>query len=81
MGVLPRGHRPTDGYRAPITALNAILARELAAQRDTTFLDIGPRFLATDGSMSPELMPDGVHPSENGYAIWGGAIVETGLLP
>jgi lysophospholipase L1-like esterase len=54
-----------------MTALNAILARELAAQRSTTFLDIGPRFLANDGSMSAELMPDGTHPSEKGYAIRG----------
>jgi lysophospholipase L1-like esterase len=81
MGVLPRGHRPTDGYRAPIAALNAILARKLAGRPDTTFLDIGARFLAADGSMSPELMPDGTHPSEKGYAIWGRALVETGLLP
>jgi len=81
MGVLPRGQRPDDGFRAPIAALNAILARKLVGRVNTTFLDISPRFLAPDGSLPSELMPDGTHPSENGYAIWGRAIVETGLLP
>ena len=31
--------------------------------------------------MAPALMPDGTHPSEAGYAIWGKAIAESGLLP
>jgi lysophospholipase L1-like esterase len=81
MGVLPRGHRPDDGFRAPIRALNAILARILADKPGITYLDIGPRFLSADGSLSSDLMPDGTHPSEKGYSIWGHAIVETGLLP
>lgn len=81
MGVLPRGHRPDDGFRAPIAALNSLLARKLADQSDTRFLDIGTRFLAPDGTLPSELMPDGTHPSEKGYAIWGRAISETGWLP
>ncbi len=81
MGVLPRGHAPTDGWRAPIAALNAILARELAGEDGTTFLDIGERYLDKQGRMAPSLMPDGTHPSEEGYAIWGRALVESGLLP
>lgn len=81
MGVLPRGHRPDGAFRAPIAALNAILARELAGKPNTTFLDIGKRFLAQDGRLPAELMPDGTHPSEAGYAIWGRALAETGLLP
>ena len=81
MGVLPRGHAPADGYRAPIAALNALLARSLVGAADTTFLDIGPRFLDAQGRMDPALMPDGTHPSEPGYAIWGQALVESELLP
>ena len=81
MGVLPRGNRPDDDFRAPIAALNALLARKLVGRANTTFLDIGARFLAPDGSLASELMPDGTHPSEKGYALWGRAIVETGLLP
>jgi lysophospholipase L1-like esterase len=81
MGVLPRGHGPGDAWRSPIKSLNVILARQLAGKPDTTFLDISARFLAVDGSLPTELMPDGTHPSEQGYSIWGRAIIETGLLP
>lgn len=81
MGVLPRGHQPGDFFRAPIAALNAILSRELADEPGTTFLDIGARFLDAQGRMAPELMPDGTHPSEAGYALWGRALLESGLLP
>lgn len=81
MGVFPRGAKPNDSYRASIGALNALLAKSLAGLPDTTFLDIGARFLAPDGSLPRKVMPDGVHPSEVGYAIWGSALVESGLLP
>ena len=81
MGVLPRGHQPGDCFRAPITALNASLAREFVGDSKTTFLDIGARFLDAQGRMAPELMPDGTHPSEAGYALWGRAIIESGRLP
>ena len=81
MGVLPRGHQPGDFFRAPIAALNAVLAREFVGDPKTTFLDIGARFLDAQGRMAAELMPDGTHPSESGYAIWGRALVESGLLP
>ncbi len=81
MGVLPRGHQPGDFFRSPIKSLNAILARELAGEPKTTFLDIWPRYLDGDGRMAPALMPDGTHPSDAGYAIWGKAIAESGLLP
>ena len=81
MGVLPRGHQPGDFFRAPIAALNALLSRELVGDPKTTFLDIGARFLDAHGRMAPELMPDGTHPSESGYALWGRALVESGLLP
>lgn len=80
MGVLPRGHAPRDRFRAPIAKLNALLAREFAQDPGTTFLDIGSRFLDAQGRLAPELMPDGTHPSEAGYAIWGRALLESGLL-
>lgn len=81
MGVFPRGPQPNHPFRAPIAAIDALLAKSLAGLPDTTFLDIGARFLAPDGSLPREMMPDGVHPSEAGYAIWSRALVESGLLP
>lgn len=81
MAVFPRGRYPDGPFRAPIAALDAILARELAGRPDTTFLDIGRRFLTPAGELPPELMPDGTHPSERGYTIWGDALLATGLIP
>lgn len=80
MGVFPRGAKPDDPFRAPITALNTLLAASLAGLPDTTFLDIGSRFLAPDGSLPRDMMPDGIHPSEAGYGIWGRALVESGRI-
>lgn len=81
MGVFPRGYKAGDSLRAPIQKLNTLLAGRLAGAKNVTFLDIGQRFLNADGSLPPELMPDGTHPSEKGYAIWVKALVESGLLP
>lgn len=81
MGVFPRGPQPNNPFRAPIAAINALLAKRLAGLPDTTFLDIDSRFLAPDGSLPHDKMPDGTHPSEAGYAIWGRALTESGLIP
>jgi lysophospholipase L1-like esterase len=37
-------------------------------------LDIGDKFLAADGTLTPEIMPDGLHPNLRGYRIWADAI-------
>ena len=37
-------------------------------------MDIGQNFLSPDGTISTEIMPDGLHPSDKGYVIWGEAI-------
>ena len=34
------------------------------------FHDIGEAFLEKDGSMSPEIMADFLHPTEKGYAVF-----------
>ena len=38
------------------------------------YLDIGEKFLKPDGSISREVMPDAVHPNDQGYEIWAKAI-------
>jgi lysophospholipase L1-like esterase len=43
-------------------------------------MDIGGRFLSPDGFLPKDLMPDGTHPSEKGYRIWGRALRESGFL-
>jgi lysophospholipase L1-like esterase len=80
MGIFPRGAMPTDAFRAPIKATNALLAKQFADQKRVTFLDIGPQLVEADGSMARTMMADGVHPTEKGYAIWGKALVEAGIF-
>ena len=53
--------------------MNEKLAK-LADNRQVFFKDIGAKFLEPDGSMSTEVMPDGLHPSTKGYQIWADAI-------
>ncbi len=73
MGVLPRGAKPGDPYRARISELNRLLA-EFGKTPGITFLDIGQKFLQPDGQLPRTLMSDFCHPTEEGYAIWAAAL-------
>lgn len=70
MGVFPRFEKPTHPGRAKITALNALVAADLANVPNTTFLDIGAQMLQPDGTISRSIMGDFTHPTEAGYSIW-----------
>jgi lysophospholipase L1-like esterase len=81
MAILPRGATPSSPLRAPIQETNLLLATRFANQPGVTYLDIGAKFLAPDGSLPAALMPDGTHPSEAGYRIWADALVRAGVTP
>ncbi len=69
MAVFPRGQKADNPFRPKIAALNLLLC-QYAKSHDITFVDIGPKMLEADGTISRETMGDGVHPTEKGYAIW-----------
>lgn len=72
-GVFPRDPTADSPLRARIRALNDWL--ELMDDEKTVFYrDIGNRFLASDGSTSPDVMSDALHLSARGYAIWADVI-------
>jgi N-acetylglucosamine-6-sulfatase len=73
LGIFPRAAEPTSPYRAAIKDINDKLAK-LADDRNVFFLDIGDRFLAADGTLPAEVMPDGLHPNFKGYQIWADAM-------
>jgi len=79
MGVFPRGFSPASRLRPPIAEVNRLLTAALAGKPDTTFLDIGARFLSPDGNLPRYLMADGTHPTDAGYAIWAQALLEAGI--
>ncbi len=72
MAIFPRGPKP-DAMRAKLDTTNKLLA-QFAAPGKVTFLDIGAKFLAPDGSITREIMGDFLHPSGKGYEIWAEAI-------
>ena len=80
MGVLPRGFKPDDYYRTHITALNAILANQFTGKPLITYLDISDQIVAKDAALSRDIMTDGVHPTEAGYAIWRNALLAAGIF-
>jgi len=69
MAVLPREQMPDNPRRILINEINRQL--ELFAKEERiTFLDIGPKMLSPDGTLSKEIAGDFCHPTEKGYQIW-----------
>ena len=76
LGVFPRSQQPDAPARALIKTLNEKLAT-IADNQHIFYLDIGSKFLGADGTLSPDIFPDGLHPNEAGYRIWADAIAPT----
>jgi beta-glucosidase len=49
--------------------VNAMLPK-LADNKRVFFLNINKAFLAPDGTLSKDIMPDLLHPNAEGYKIW-----------
>jgi len=64
---------PGSKYRTSIAALNQLLPK-LALKGRVIYSDFGDKFLSPDGTISKEVMPDGTHPTAQGYKIWAAAI-------
>lgn len=75
LGILPRG-RAVDSARLKAAEVNTLLARLDDHQSGgwVRFADLSDHFLADDGSVRPDLMPDGLHLSEKGYQVWADAM-------
>jgi N-acetylglucosamine-6-sulfatase len=73
LGIFPRSAEPTHPHRAAIKDINSRIAK-FADNKNVFFMDIGDRFLAADGTLPTDIMPDGLHPNLRGYRIWADAI-------
>jgi lysophospholipase L1-like esterase len=71
LGIFPRG-KTFSPQRGKILQVNQALAR-LDDGSHVFYLDLGSRYLENDGSISPAVMPDYLHPNEAGYRIWANA--------
>lgn len=73
LGIFPRSPRAGTEARDKIKDVNARIAK-LDDGKNIRYLDIGDRFLDTQGNLSEEIMPDYLHLSPSGYKIWADAI-------
>lgn len=74
LAIFPRDEKDSRARKITSEA-NAIIAK-LADNKTVFYLDLGPRFLSADGSISREIMPDLLHPSPAGYVIWAEAMLD-----
>jgi lysophospholipase L1-like esterase len=75
LGIFPRDKSAGTAFRKKIAEANEQIAK-LADGKRVVYLDIGKKFLADDGTLPAEIMPDALHLSEKGYGIWAEAIDE-----
>lgn len=75
LAIFPRGAEADNPYRPLIKQANEQIEK-LADNQHIFFLNINEKFLAPDGTLSVDIMPDLLHPSEKGYQIWADAILE-----
>ncbi len=77
LGVFPRGPKAGTPIRAKLAEINKIVAKLDDGGTTVKYLDIGEKFLDTEGNLSKAIMPDYLHLSGRGYEIWAEAIAPT----
>ena len=75
LAVFPRGEKPDHPQRLQVAEINRSLAR-FGDGRSIHYLDINARFLAPDGTLPKDVMPDFLHPHAAGYRLWADALRE-----
>lgn len=76
LGIFPRTADANAPIRSTIKEINSKLAK-LADNKQVFYMDIGDKFLTADGTLTTEVMGDGLHPTARGYQIWADAILPT----
>ncbi len=75
LAIFPRGTLD-DPQRAQVALINTVIAK-LDDGEMVRYLDLDPKFLEADGTLSRKIMPDLLHPNERGYQIWAEAMEPT----
>lgn len=75
LAIFPRDKAAGTAFRKKIAEANETIAK-LADGKSVIYLDIGKKFLADDGTLPADVMPDALHLSEKGYDLWADAIEE-----
>lgn len=69
LAIFPRAATPQDSIRKKVDETNKLIT-SLADGKNIIFMDIGPKFLDPQGNLSKDIMPDLLHPNDQGYRIW-----------
>jgi lysophospholipase L1-like esterase len=77
LGIFPRGEKADDPFRDRIKHINSIIAQMDDGGKTIKYLDIGDKFLESDGTISKRIMRDFLHPTAKGYKVWAEAINPT----
>jgi lysophospholipase L1-like esterase len=75
LAIFPR-ETLDDPQRAQVALINTVLAK-LDNGKMVKYLDIGSKFLEADGTLPRKIMPDLLHPSQQGYQIWAESMEPT----
>lgn len=69
LAIFPRGATPADSLRQLNNEINERIS-SLADNERVHFLNINEVFLDDEGRLPEEIMPDLLHPNEQGYELW-----------
>ena len=72
--IFPRGATPDNENRQRNEAINREIIR-FADGRHVIWCDFNDQLLNADGTLSPEIMPDLLHPGAYGYEVWANALL------
>ena len=73
LATFPRGSNKNNKRRKVNEASNKIVAK-LADGKQVIYLDIGEKFLESDGTLTRAIMPDLLHLNQKSYTIWAESI-------
>ncbi|MCH2025729.1 MAG: sulfatase-like hydrolase/transferase [Verrucomicrobiales bacterium] len=73
LGIFPRATNPEHPQRTRNKEINS-LAKTLADSKNIHYLDISTRLLDEKKNLPKSVMPDALHPNEQGYKIWAKAM-------
>lgn len=76
LAIFPRGDKPDSRGRIRNDEINRIL-KTYADGETVYWLDIGQTFLDDQGNMKRDILPDALHPNEDGYRAWARAMEPT----